>query len=365
MENKLAENIRSYRKNRGLTQEQLAERLGITLGTVSKWERGSSEPDLGFLMDLAELFQVSVDALIGFSMRGNDADEEAERIKSLKKEISAEAAAGEYENALKKFPNHFGVVYGAAECHMQIGIVYRRDDEILRAQELYHHAIGLISQNRDSKINELTLRNEIAHCYDLLKDHKRAVEEYKKNNLCGNNDAEIGTILIHDLKQPQEGIKFIANAFLNGMSEMITVMFSYIMFYRDTGNTARCVRTAQWTIDYLRSLKESPDEECYLDKIVCLFLMAKAVGQDVDGQTEEAAESLREAVRMGRDFDRHPVYTLKNIAYVDDADDSSVYDNAGPTALESMQNTMKDVEERTSESFRNLFKELLAEEAEK
>ena len=68
---------------------------------------------------------------------------------------------------------------------------------------------------------------------------------------------------------------------------------------------------------------------------------------------------------MGRDFDRHPVYTLKNIAYVDDADDSSVYDNAGPTALESMQNTIKDVEERTSESFRNLFKELLAEEAEK
>ena len=36
MENRLAENIRSYRKNLGLSQEQLAERLGITLGTVSK-----------------------------------------------------------------------------------------------------------------------------------------------------------------------------------------------------------------------------------------------------------------------------------------------------------------------------------------
>ena len=80
MEHILAENIRSYRKGLGLTQEQLAERLGITLGTVSKWERGSSEPDLSYIMELAELFHVSVDALIGFTMRGADADEEAARI---------------------------------------------------------------------------------------------------------------------------------------------------------------------------------------------------------------------------------------------------------------------------------------------
>ena len=57
MENKLAENIRGYRKSLGITQEQLAERLGITLGTVSKWERGSSEPDLGFIMRSCSMFQ--------------------------------------------------------------------------------------------------------------------------------------------------------------------------------------------------------------------------------------------------------------------------------------------------------------------
>ena len=363
MENKLAENIRSYRKNRGLTQEQLAERLGITLGTVSKWERGSSEPDLGFLMDLAELFQVSVDALIGFSMRGNDADEEAERIKLLKKAVSAEAAAEEYENALKKFPNHFEIVYDAAECHMEIGIVYQRDDEIRRAQELYRHAIGLISQNRNPMINELMLRNDIAHCYARLNDHKRAVEEYKKNNPCGNNDAEIGTILIHDLKQPQEGIRYIVNAFINDMSDLITEMFAYILYYQDVGDFPRYIRTAQWMADYLRSLKDNPDEECYLDKIICLFLMTKAAGQDADGRTEEAAESLREAFRMAREFDHHPVYTLKNLFFADEAE-CSVYDNGGPTAIKSMQNTMKDVEAHTSESFRKLFKELLAEETE-
>ena len=90
MENKLAENIRKYRKGLGLSQEQLAERLGITLGTVSKWERGASEPELWYIMQIAELFHVSVDVMIGFTMRGNNAEKEAERISELEKEASLE-----------------------------------------------------------------------------------------------------------------------------------------------------------------------------------------------------------------------------------------------------------------------------------
>ena len=39
METRLAENIRAFRKQRGLTQEQLAEVLGVTVGAVHKWER--------------------------------------------------------------------------------------------------------------------------------------------------------------------------------------------------------------------------------------------------------------------------------------------------------------------------------------
>ena len=167
MEHILAENIRNYRKGLGLTQEQLAERLGITLGTVSKWERGSSEPDLSYIMDLAELFHVSVDALIGFSMRGMDADEEANRIEELSKRLAngepgIRSIAEEYENAMRKFPNHFRIVCGAAMVYRQIGVVYRREPELQKALELYRHAIDLLSQNKDPRINEVLLRNEIA-----------------------------------------------------------------------------------------------------------------------------------------------------------------------------------------------------------
>ena len=62
----LAENIRMLRKERGLTQEQLAEAMGITVGTVSKWETGSCVPDVSLMMELAEFFETSVDVLLGY-----------------------------------------------------------------------------------------------------------------------------------------------------------------------------------------------------------------------------------------------------------------------------------------------------------
>ena len=47
----IAENIRRFRKERGLTQEQLAEVLDVTVGAVSKWELGSSVPDIELIVD--------------------------------------------------------------------------------------------------------------------------------------------------------------------------------------------------------------------------------------------------------------------------------------------------------------------------
>lgn len=57
--------IMRLRKEHGMTQEQLANALGITFQAVSKWENGVSSPDLSTLPLLADLFGVSVDALLG------------------------------------------------------------------------------------------------------------------------------------------------------------------------------------------------------------------------------------------------------------------------------------------------------------
>lgn len=65
MEQTLGKRIVFHRKRLGLTQDQLAERLGVTAQAVSKWENDQSCPDIGTLPRLAEIFGVTTDELLG------------------------------------------------------------------------------------------------------------------------------------------------------------------------------------------------------------------------------------------------------------------------------------------------------------
>lgn len=61
----IGENIRNFRKKNDLTQEELAERLGVTYQSVSRWENGATYPDLELLPAISELLSVTVDELLG------------------------------------------------------------------------------------------------------------------------------------------------------------------------------------------------------------------------------------------------------------------------------------------------------------
>lgn len=60
-----SETLAALRRGAGLTQAELAERLGISKSAVSMYERGNREPELGLLEAMADLFGVSVSALLG------------------------------------------------------------------------------------------------------------------------------------------------------------------------------------------------------------------------------------------------------------------------------------------------------------
>ena len=65
MEETLGKRIVSHRKKLGMTQDQLAEKLGVTAQAVSKWENDLSCPDIAMLPKLAALFSTTTDALLG------------------------------------------------------------------------------------------------------------------------------------------------------------------------------------------------------------------------------------------------------------------------------------------------------------
>lgn len=63
--------IAELRKEKGIGQQELAEVLGVSFQTVSKWETGATMPDITLLPDIAEYFNISVDQLLGIKPRHN------------------------------------------------------------------------------------------------------------------------------------------------------------------------------------------------------------------------------------------------------------------------------------------------------
>ena len=62
------EKVRSLRTERGLTQEKLADFLGVSFQAVSKWERGDTVPDIYMLPSIASFFGVTTDYLLSYDV---------------------------------------------------------------------------------------------------------------------------------------------------------------------------------------------------------------------------------------------------------------------------------------------------------
>jgi transcriptional regulator with XRE-family HTH domain len=80
----LGANIRGLRRERHITQEQLAEKLGVSCQSVSRWENDTCYPDMELLPALARIFSVSVDRLLGVSE-----EDKHDKLMDLLKQVSA------------------------------------------------------------------------------------------------------------------------------------------------------------------------------------------------------------------------------------------------------------------------------------
>ena len=132
----LAENIRKFRKERSLTQEQLSEALGVTPGAVYKWEAKLSIPELELILQMADFFDTSVDALLGYEMKDNGLDATVKRLQEYRRRKDR-AGLAEAEKALKKYPHSFPIVNASAALYHAFGIesgdkaLFRRALELL------------------------------------------------------------------------------------------------------------------------------------------------------------------------------------------------------------------------------------------
>ena len=79
---KIGRFLKELRKAKNLTQEQLAERLNISGRTVSRWETGNNMPDISLLVELAELYDVSIPEIIDGERKSETMEKEVKEFSS-------------------------------------------------------------------------------------------------------------------------------------------------------------------------------------------------------------------------------------------------------------------------------------------
>ncbi len=157
------ENLKNLRREKNLTQEKLADFLGVSFQTVSKWERGDTYPDITMLPEIAGFFKISIDDLLGV----NRAEIEAEIIKELESydNLTDEKLKLEIINKLKeKFPNDFRILLRYMFC--LVHFKENTPENVAKIIAIYEN----IKQNCNNDKIRISAKRHIAELYKGLSE---------------------------------------------------------------------------------------------------------------------------------------------------------------------------------------------------
>ena len=202
----LAENLKKYRIMKELTQEDIADYLNITPQSVSKWERGETYPDITLLPALANIFETSIDLLIGMdTVRAVETrDNIHKKANEFMRSNQLDLAEKVYREALLIYPNKPGMILGLSS------VLALKDESV--------EAIGLIEKGLPLSINEkqkATMRATLCFLYlkcgrfekakllaselPHMRESREVIEPIIEQNLSSNEIGElIKSILLGD-----------------------------------------------------------------------------------------------------------------------------------------------------------------------
>ncbi len=340
METSIAENIRSYRKQLGLTQEQLAEVLGVSVGAVYKWESRSSMPELRLIMEMADFFDVSVDALLGYQIKDNRLNAAVERLWKAGG-LRDYDMLSEAEKAIRKYPHSFDVVFAGAFLYYTFGAETKKKPWLRRAIELLDSARLLAAQCTDPRVNESYLCGMMAEMHEMLGETGKALDLLKKHNAGAVFDDMIGIMLLSHKGDPEEANNFLEDGFLRTISSLIQTVTGYAMLFDVKNDNESGMEMMRWIMPFLEGLKKTKEPD-FLDKMIGVFNVYLAIFQYKSGDRKGAEESLRKAKTLTVAFDAAPDYAANRVKYVRESETTNAHDLLGKTAMDAVDYVLHD-----------------------
>lgn len=351
---KISENINNLRKENNMTQEQLAEALGVSVAAVSKWERGVTVPELKLIADMADMFCVSMDTLIGYEFRNNNKEAVVQRLKEYVHDREAKEVFTEIEKAIHRYPNCFEIIYYSAVNYKTRGLYLQNISYSQKALSLYHHALHLIYQNRNVEISENTIWNSIADIHITLGEYEKGIDILKKKNPCRLNHPLIGQTLAAHGKDYKSALPYLSTALLDLTVSQMNIVVGYVNLYEKNQDYQNAIQVLEWGLTFFQGLKK-PETPSFLDKNEASLWAILAMMQLKLEKIEEAKESLRQAKTVARMFDANPSYDARNVRFVSPTESASSSDDLGVTAIDGIERI---VSENANQQWMSIWKDI-------
>lgn len=182
MELNIGKHLRALRRERDLTQEEVANHLGISFQAISKWERGDGYPDITMLPMLAGYFSVSVDSLLGM-----DEVKAKQRYDEINRQWAENRVAGKHRenielmrNMLREYPNDpLMLVQLSASLERLAGQTENHDERREYIRQSVEVQERILNCCDDCEVRGATMYN-ICFSYEKLGEHEKAVAQAKK-----------------------------------------------------------------------------------------------------------------------------------------------------------------------------------------
>lgn len=236
MKSKTAEMIHYFRKKRNVTQQHLADVMGVSVGTISKWENGITEPYLSILMDLASYFKTSVDVLIGYQSQSVTRDALLAKLKEMRTKLCDDEVVSLCAMAEDNFPNDFEVIYACGMIMELRSVQTGRKEDCALAKKYLTRSIALVAQNQDPHINTDILFGEIGMVEILAGRKEEGITLLEKHNAGGMYDLRIANTLLslsssdakENRKRYDKAMDYLSGSLLDNIGNLIMIAITRI-----------------------------------------------------------------------------------------------------------------------------------------
>jgi len=179
----IAKTIVNKRREKGITQEDLASYMGISKASVSKWETGQSYPDIAFLPQLAAYFNITLDELMDYKPQMTKED-----IKKLYHRFSKEFTEKPFDEVFTELNEIIKKYYSCFPLLLQMGLLILNHVELVNLEnknDILQKALSLFLRVKDES-NDVELSKQARYfealCYLGLNEPFQVLELFEQDD---------------------------------------------------------------------------------------------------------------------------------------------------------------------------------------